>query len=616
MNIEFGELCRICLSKVDNMKYLLDSSTEITEIISMLSSIINSEINLMDCLPSYLCKTCEEKLKLCFDFQQMSQKSNNLILQYIDTPLIVIKQKDPYISIAEFTPNESLKVENIETVEEISVLYENNNNSCSDNESKDEDFPKKKIGRNTTKIKLSQHDPNEVMNIIKETKLKFYESKECLLCNFTAINNRTLSRHMTKNHSDFKDKWCRQCNKIVENISQHVETVHKDDLKCKFCGKKCRMSSHFVEHLMHHCVDHQFTCETCKKCFTTIRHLKYHLKIHQIVCEICSETFLNRRSLLAHNKIHNILKCKICNENFNIEKFDTHVCFRGEGKNEQERVTKSDFDKFCIDCNETVGDMDKHIKAQHNKGDNIRGLCTYCGKQFKNQSYLTIHLRRHTKDTPFKCRYCDVTTVTKAHLQEHERTHTGEKPYKCKFCGKAFIQRSILSTHLKIHTGRTEQCHLCPKKFCRPSELRTHMRKHTGEKPYACQYCDRTFIQKSHLTEHIKIHTDDRPFKCHICDKAFKQSSTLKGHISVHEGKNIFKCGICSYTCKKNYKLTLHIQQHQETNYKCEVCEEIFTAEEDLNVHQNTIHENMEIVCEDTVNFKYENYSKEREIME
>lgn len=218
MNIEFGELCRICLTKVDNMKYLLNSSTEISELISMLSSIINSEINLMNGVPSYLCKTCEEKLKLSFDFQQMTLKSNNLILQYIDTPFIVMDEKDPSVSVAEFTPNESLKVENVQTVEEISVLYESNNNSSSDNESSDELFSKKKIERSKTKIKLSQHDPNEVMNIVKETKLKFYEAKECLLCSFTGMNNRTLSRHMTKNHSDFKDKWCRQCNKIVENI--------------------------------------------------------------------------------------------------------------------------------------------------------------------------------------------------------------------------------------------------------------------------------------------------------------------------------------------------------------------------------------------------------------
>ncbi|XP_050501879.1 zinc finger protein 260-like isoform X1 [Diabrotica virgifera virgifera] len=591
MSTEFNELCRVCLNKKDGMKYLLKLTHDISEVLSMLSSIISFEVNMLDGFPSYICVNCEEKLRISYDFQQTAIKSQQIIKEYVDNKLLSV----------EFPINNEVKEENCapEVIEDISIIFENDSSSSSEDDSQET------LKKEEKKAKLSQHDPEEIMSIVNETRLKFYEAKECLLCSFTGINNRTLSLHMTKNHGDIKEKWCRKCNKIEENLSEHIKTVHRDELKCSFCGKKCRSSTHLVEHLLCHSANPQFTCLTCQKNFISERQLKSHTKIHKVTCEVCSKTFEDKHSILAHTKLHNMLRCTICNDTFGQKEYDKHNCSMKELKNEKQ----SDIllDRFCLQCNESVEDINNHIKTHHNVEDSVKGLCTFCGKQFKNQSYLSVHLRRHTKETPYKCNFCNVATVTKAHLQEHERTHTGEKPYTCNFCGKAFIQRSVLSTHLKIHTGRTEQCQLCPKKFCRPSELRNHMRKHTGEKPYACTYCHRPFIQKSHLTEHLKTHTDDRPFKCHICDKAFKQSGTLKSHINIHEGKNIYKCDMCPYTCRKNYTLTLHMRQHQANNsdpVKCDGCEEVFPNEETLTEHRH----GCTMVCDDDKATLYDEY--------
>ncbi|XP_050501880.1 zinc finger protein OZF-like isoform X2 [Diabrotica virgifera virgifera] len=535
MSTEFNELCRVCLNKKDGMKYLLKLTHDISEVLSMLSSIISFEVNMLDGFPSYICVNCEEKLRISYDFQQTAIKSQQIIKEYVDNKLLSV----------EFPINNEVKEENCapEVIEDISIIFENDSSSSSEDDSQET------LKKEEKKAKLSQHDPEEIMSIVNETRLKFYEAKECLLCSFTGINNRTLSLHMTKNHGDIKEKWCRKCNKIEENLSEHIKTVHRDELKCSFCGKKCRSSTHLVEHLLCHSANPQFTCLTCQKNFISERQLKSHTKIHKVTCEVCSKTFEDKHSILAHTKLHNMLRCTICNDTFGQKEYDKHNCSMKELKNEKQ----SDIllDRFCLQCNESVEDINNHIKTHHNVEDSVKGLCTFCGKQFKNQSYLSVHLRRHTKETPYKCNFCNVATVTKAHLQEHERTHTGEKPYTCNFCGKAFIQRSVLSTHLKIHTGRTEQCQLCPKKFCRPSELRNHMRKHTG--------------------------------------------------------KNIYKCDMCPYTCRKNYTLTLHMRQHQANNsdpVKCDGCEEVFPNEETLTEHRH----GCTMVCDDDKATLYDEY--------
>ncbi|XP_063171952.1 GDNF-inducible zinc finger protein 1-like [Candoia aspera] len=83
--------------------------------------------------------------------------------------------------------------------------------------------------------------------------------------------------------------------------------------------------------------------------------------------------------------------------------------------------------------------------------------CLLCDKKFQHQKDISAHIRRvHEKKRPLqRCPYCDKVIGSKCGLTVHLRTHMAEKPYKCECCPASFAQRSAFNTHVrKIHESR------------------------------------------------------------------------------------------------------------------------------------------------------------------
>jgi len=201
----------------------------------------------------------------------------------------------------------------------------------------------------------------------------------------------------------------------------------------------------------HHCF------RRCSDIFEFENHVKLHFPREHLYypCDLCSIFFISLANLIRHIKTHNIPRIREWALVYNLP-----------------------------DNNSTFFN------------------CQYCKKAFILEASRRIHERIHF--TCFICETCGKQLPNKSQLSVHLRQHTGERPYKCTICSSSFKCLSTLRQHEVVHSEKKYSCEVCLRKFSRPEKVRIHMRVHTGEKPYNCSKCHKKYQQKNDLNRHIK----------------------------------------------------------------------------------------------------------------
>ncbi|XP_059047946.1 histone-lysine N-methyltransferase PRDM9-like [Achroia grisella] len=253
-------------------------------------------------------------------------------------------------------------------------------------------------------------------------------------------------------------------------------------------------------------------CSQCPIKYRFIAKLKEHMKtehnISLFVCKICQALMEDEEEFVHHLKTHtNMHQCEICNIVF--KKRDTiisHLKWHEEMKNTGQ-VNGANVCKMCGDILQDEDALKEHCDKKHNK----KYPCYYCGRMYKGETGLNMHIKKHemymkirdlkrkhndkrisnegrkpvktedvhkTADTKFTCETCGRNFLGERALMWHNRLHTNERPFKCDVCGRGFVSVNRRNQHkVCAHTVPTRRCPLCPALFHLRSMVNTHIKK-------------------------------------------------------------------------------------------------------------------------------------------
>ena len=222
--------------------------------------------------------------------------------------------------------------------------------------------------------------------------------------------------------------------------------------------------------------------------------------------------------------------------------------------------------------------LKQHLKGFHGTAGSF--ACDHPGCTFRTtwRKNVALHKRQvHSFERPFACDHtgCEFRAKRMGDLSRHKNmVHLNIRDKLCHVCGKRFKTNAHLRVHMATHEGdghevaKCEECSVnlritsshkprpavpnliqcdhqgCDYKSRWKSKLSLHQKQaHSAERPFSCRHtgCSVRCKTKSQLTNHQKqVHLNIKSNRCHLCNKRF-----------------FSKCEDCVINLKKNYRMSL-----------------------------------------------------------
>uniref|UniRef100_A0A8C6WG66 Zinc finger protein 516 n=1 Tax=Neogobius melanostomus TaxID=47308 RepID=A0A8C6WG66_9GOBI len=195
---------------------------------------------------------------------------------------------------------------------------------------------------------------------------------------------------------------------------------------------------------------------------------------------------------------------------------------------EMEQEEKEDARKSCAG----------KIKTEPEEDGSSGHTCGVCGRSFPLLSSLSQHMRRHTREKPYKCPYCEHRTAQKGSLKAHVRTDKMAGPFTCTICSQVFPQVLLLKSHMKRHRNVQDYgCKICGRRFRQAWFLQSHMRIHRVKAQMKSgKASDLPATINGVSQDPLSLINEDCLYElCASCGNFFHDVKTLQAHERLHK---------------------------------------------------------------------------------